>query len=238
VPDDQMVALSQSDFHQCPEGTASEGSMHSIYTALTFLTMSQALKALSGALKQPVDPDDLLRLCEDDQCALYVSIGGRYGLTALTGEPDQIREKVYCAGRQRVHSVEAVRRARPGSPVSIHIAGPVFLDDESFEDVVRAWECQVDVGTIELLFRSADILNLIESLTSQDRAVKPIGTRERESWSAVVAGLALAAGIDMKHADAAATTIIHAGAGRISMPSTNTVAKIIKQAAALLPDDS
>lgn len=212
--------------------------MHTIYTALSFLTMSQALKALSGALKHPVESDDLPRLCEDGQCTLYASIGGLYGLTQLTGEPEQIREEVYCAGRQRVHSVEEVRRARPGSPVNIQVAGPVFLSDDSYEEVARVWECQVDIGTVELLFRSADISNLVESLSSQDRAIKPIGTRERESWSAVVAALALEARIDMRRADAAAATIIHAGTGRISMPSPNTVAKIIKQAASLLPDDS
>ncbi|MNH38903.1 hypothetical protein D3C79_1000040 [compost metagenome] len=53
-----------------------------------------------------------------------------------------------------------------------------------------------------------------------------------------MAALALEARIDMRRADAAAATIIHAGTGRISMPSPNTVAKIIKQAASLLPDDS
>lgn len=212
--------------------------MHPIHAALTFLTMGQALKALSGVLKEPVDQDDLLTLCEDDQCKLYVEVGGVYGLTQFTGEPEEVREKVFCAGRQRVRSVQAVRRARPGSPVKIDVSGPVFLEDDSFIDVQRAWECEVDVGEVELLFRSADISSLVESLTVMARPVKPLGTRERESWSAVVAGLALAAGIDMKRADAAATTIIHAGSGKVPMPAPNTVAKIIKQAALLLPDDS
>lgn len=212
--------------------------MHPIHAALTFLTTGQALKALSGVLKQPVDQDDLLTLCEDGQCKLYVEIGGVYGLTQLTGEPEEVREKVFCAGRQRVHSIHAVRRATRGSPVTIDVSGPVFLDDDSYVDVERMWECEVDIGDVELLFRSADISNLVESLTIMARPLKPLGTRERESWSAVVAGLALALGIDMKHADAAATTIIHAGAGKVPMPAPNTVAKIIKQAALLLPDDS
>ena len=212
--------------------------MHPIHTALTFLTMGQALKALSGVSKQTVDQEDLLSLCEDDRCKLYASIGSACGITEFTGEADEVREKVFCAGRQRVHSVQTVRRARPGFPVSICVSGPVFLEGDSLEDVIRVWECEVDIGEVELLFRSADISNLAESLTVPAQPAKVLGPRERDSWSAVVAGLALAAGIDMKHADAAATTIIHAGAGKVPMPAPNTVAKIIKQAALLLPDDS
>ena len=208
-----------------------------IHAALTFLTMDQALNALSGVSKQPATQEDLLSLCEDGQCKLYVSIGGVHGFTQRTGELEEVREKVFCAGLQQVHSVRAVRRARLGSQVTVQVAGPVFLEGDSFEDVIRVWECEIDIGAVELLFRSADISNLVESLAVMARPVKTLGTRERDSWSAVVAGLALAAGIDMKHADSAATTIIHAGAGKVPMPSPNTIVKIIKQAALLLRDD-
>ena len=45
-----------------------------IHAALTFLTMDQALRALSKVSKEPATREDLLSLCVDGQCKLYVEM--------------------------------------------------------------------------------------------------------------------------------------------------------------------
>ncbi len=207
-----------------------------IYAALTFLTMDQALKALSGVSKVPASREDLLSLCDDGHCKLYVDMDGISGITQLTGEPEEAQEKVSDAGTQLVQNVRAVRKARPGVPFLIQIVGSVFLDDDSFDDVVRAWEAKIDIEAVELKFRSGDISNLAESLASMARPIKKLGGKERESYNAVVAALTLVAGLDLKTPYAAHTVLAKAGEHIIDVPSPNTVKKIFDEAALLLPE--
>ena len=207
-----------------------------IHAALTFLTMDQALRALSKVSKESATREDLLSLCVDGQCKLYVDMDGISGITQLTGQPGEAQEKVFDAGTQLVQNVRAVRRARPGVPFTIQIQGSVFLDDDSFDDVVRAWEAKIDINAVELQFRSGDISNLAESLASMARPVKKLGGKERESYNAVVAALALAFGLDLKTPYAAHTVLAKAGENKIDVPSPNTVKKIFDEAALLLPE--
>lgn len=207
-----------------------------IYAALTFLTMDQALRALSKVSKEPVTREDLLSLCVDGQCKLYVEMDGVWGITQFTGHPGEVQEKVFDAGTQLVQNVRAVRRARPGMPFTIRVKGAVFLDDDSFVDQVLEWEAKVDIDAVELHFRSGDISNLAESLASMAQPIKKLGGKERESYNAVVAALALVAGLDLNTPYAAHTVLAKAGENKVDVPSANTIKKIFDEAASLLPE--
>ena len=210
--------------------------MLAIHKALTFLTMDQALRALSAGSKEQATRDDLLSLCVEGQCKLYVAMDGIGGTTQLLGLPDEMEEKAFYAGTQEVQNVRAVRAARLGELITIQMRGPVFLGDDSLDDVVREWQAKTHIEAVELLFRSGDISNLATALASMAKPIKELGTKERESFAAVVGALALVAGIDLSAPYAAHTVLAKAGENKIDVPSPNTIKKIFEEAALLFPE--
>lgn len=207
------------------------------HSHLRFLTVSQALVNLTSATGLPMDTEDLLLQCENGNCTLYIRLPSASGLTQVSNEPDDSPERVYLAGVQKVLSIFAIRKAHPGIPTAITMAGPVFRDDNGFDEVTRVWEAFVDVGTAELMITPADVTALSEKLLKVPSDVVVLDDRERASAGAVIAALATMSRTDITKPWGVAEAVIQAGAAAgIAMPGKTTVVKFLEMGKAARPN--
>ncbi|WP_342650476.1 hypothetical protein [Pseudomonas sp. REB1044] len=177
----------------------------------------------------PMDTDDLLLQCENGNCSLYIRLPSASGLTQVSGEPDDLPERVYQAGPQKVLSIFAIRKARPGIPTMISMAGPVFRDDDSFNEVTRVWEALIDVGSAELMIKPADVTALLGRLLRVPSDNDVLDDREKASAGAIIAALATMSPTNITKPWSVADAIIQAGAANgIAMPGRTTVVKFLE----------
>ncbi|MNO86918.1 hypothetical protein D3C76_783330 [compost metagenome] len=208
---------------------------------LSFLTVNQALENLRAMTKQPMTEEDLLTQCEQGHCKAYVRLKLVRGLTQVSGEPGDEPESVSLAGVQQVLNVQRIRLARPGVPVSLRLAGPVFRDkDDSFDEVIRVWEALVDLQTADLAFKPADVAALADTINGVIPETYDLDTKEKASASAIIAVLAHMSGLDVTKPYAAYETMKTAAPlARVAMPSSGTIKKFFEMAAAsIVPDPS
>lgn len=162
-------------------------------------------------------------------CTLYIQLPGAHGLTQVSGEPDDSPERVYLAGPQKVLSIFAIRKAHPGIPTSITMAGPVFREDDSFDEVTKVWEALVDIGTAELMITPSDVTALSERMLRVTPDVDVLDDRERASAGAVIAALAAMSKTDITKPWGVAEAIMQAGAtAGIVMPGRTTIVKFLE----------
>ncbi len=201
------------------------------HSQLQFLTMNQALENLRITTKLSMDAEDLLMHCANGNCTAYLRLEGVRGQTQVSGEPGDLPEVVYDAGPQEVRSVHAVRRARPGVPVTITMVGPVFEDDDSFEEVTKVWDAAVDMGLAEIIFKPADVTALSDKVLGVSPKSYNLDTREKASAGAIIAALASMPAFDIRQPWGVAEAIITAGELLgIEMPQDATIAKFMKLA--------
>ena len=167
--------------------------------------------------------------CSNGNCTVYIRLEGGRGLTQVSGESDDLPEVVYGAGPQKVFSVHAVRRASPGVPVTITMAGHVFQDDDSFNEVIRVWDAEVDIGSAELLFKPLDVSALTDKVLGTPPKSHNLDSRQKASAGAIIAALASMPPIDITQPWGVAEAIIQAGVDiGVEMPQDATVAKFLK----------
>ncbi|WP_141695150.1 hypothetical protein [Pseudomonas graminis] len=205
---------------------------------LSFLTVTQALENLRAMTKLPMTEEDLLSQCEQGHCTAYSRLIGAQGLTQVSGEPGDEPESVWEAGVQKILDIQPVRLAQAGVPVSLTLAGPVFRDDDSFEEVTRVWHALVDVKSGDLAFRPSDIAALAEIINGVIPETYDLNTKEKASVSAIIAVLAHLAGLNVGKPYAAYEVLSTAAPlARVALPSKGTIKKFFDMAAiSIVPD--
>lgn len=199
---------------------------------LSFLTATQTVENLRTMTKQPMTLEDVLTQCEEGNCTAYIRFAGLRGQTSVSGEPGDVPEVVDEAGVQKVLNIESIRTARPGAPISLTMAGPVFRDDDTFEVVTRVWEATVNPPSGDLCFRPSDVLALSDLINGVNPKKSELGAKQKKTAGVLIAVLARMPPIDISAPYAAAETILAAGAAMgLEMPAPNTIVTFLKLAA-------
>lgn len=164
---------------------------------LQWLSIDQALENLRSMTKEPITEDDLISLCEEDACAVYINAGGVKG-GAQVASIEEVSKSVYGAGYQRILNGGALRGLGSATTVSLRMVGPVFSDDaDDYEERACVWEALVARESLTLRFKTSDIQMLANRINGSSGEGAKLDVRQQRSAGKVIAVLAKMAGIDL-----------------------------------------
>lgn len=206
--------------------------MRSDHQLLQWLSISQALENLRSMTKLPTSDEDLISLCEEDLCAVYINVGGLKG-NEQVASIEEVPQSVFGAGHQRVLNSGTLRGLSSTAPTLLRMVGPVFTDcANDFDERNCVWEASVVVGSRDLRFKSSDIQALATNIIGRPgQSVEP-EAREKRSLVALIAVLAEMSAVDISAPYKAAAVIQKAAATEGKwVPGEDTIVKYLKLAA-------
>jgi hypothetical protein len=177
------------------------------HALLQWLTLDQAIENLQETTKLPMTAQDLIRLCEEGQCAAFIrspSSGGKCD-DALQDDAGEWTFEVFGAGYQHVLNPECLLPPHKSKAVLVHLNGPVRTEPKTDSPPVEniGWEALIDLTSQSFFFRTLDISQLAVQINGAD----DLDPRERKSINQLIETLAEMAGLDLMHPAADMVTI-------------------------------
>lgn len=146
--------------------------MDNFYKILDFLTIDQAINWLNRLTGLEISQKDMLHLCSEGKCNIYVDTSGMKGWGPIQHknffESVTLDFDVVGGGIQEVQKLEILRKDKhdPTKAYRLHLNGPFvwYAKLDEYEKIYESWICSVSREDFMPLFKPMDIYALAESL--------------------------------------------------------------------------
>ncbi|MND36082.1 hypothetical protein D3C76_377140 [compost metagenome] len=199
---------------------------------LQWLSIDQALENLRSMTRQPIAEEDLISLCEEGVCAVYIDARGLKG-GAQVASIEEVPQSVYGAGKQRILNSGVLRGLGSTASLRLTMVGPVLSDDlDDYQERERVWETLVARESLILRFKTSEIHDLVAKITGSSGKGMKLDPREKKSVGLVIAVLAKMADIDLSHPYAMVEALREAAAlhGLVLPEHDDTIVKYLELA--------
>lgn len=150
--------------------------MDKIYRLLPWLTMNQAIDWLQRLTKSPLTSDDLLSLCDADQCSVFIDVG-----PSRSGTDDEDWEiEVIGSGYQQVKNPKTLICNPHQARIAIVLYGEAFWvgKDGSALTGAISWFSTFDLADIFPIFKSPNIKALADKINAAEQAAIEIDIQQ------------------------------------------------------------
>lgn len=142
--------------------------MDKIYPLLPWLTIDQSTDWIRRLTNSPLTETDLIRLCNADQCAIYVDVGpSKFG----SDEQTWLFE-VVGSGYQRVTNPKALLSPTFDKKLILELHGQIFWTDENgtAKSGEFDWFSTFELSDVFPIFKSPSIKALAEKINAEEIA--------------------------------------------------------------------
>lgn len=142
--------------------------MDKIYPLLPWLTIDQSTDWIRRLTNSPLTETDLIRLCDADQCAIYVDVGpSKFG----SDEQTWLFE-VVGSGYQRVTNPKALISPTIDKKLILELHGQIFWTDENgtAKSGEFDWFSTFELSDVFPIFKSPSIKALAEKINAEEIA--------------------------------------------------------------------